>query len=243
MFAYVGIAGLFFSAILILAPIKLSRAGKARWKGKYVSMCYFSCLGAGFIIIELVFVQIFMKLIGFPIYTYSVVIFTMLMSAATGSLAAKTFNISPRKYWATPFIGVMAYGTVLLLGHSITIDIFLNASLPVRILCAAVMIFPLGFFMGMPFPLGILSLRDQPSGAIAWAWGMNGLFTVLGGMMTGLLSIFYGFKTTFLVAIVIYLLSFVFFSRLRLTTEVDAARETPPSNTAALVYEPPQAGF
>ena len=63
----------------------------------------------------------------------------------------------------------------------------------------------MGFFMGMPFPLGILALRAQPPGVIAWAWGTNGYFTVLGGVASGVLSLFVGFRWTFLFGLVLYL--------------------------------------
>lgn len=34
----------------------------------------------------------------------------------------------------------------------------------------------------MPFPLGILAIRHQPRGAVAWAWAWrtNGIFTAVG---------------------------------------------------------------
>ena len=94
-------------------------------------------------------------------------------------------------------------------------EMFLKSGEMVRILVAIVLIFPLGFFLGMPFPLGILAVEKQPTGAIAWAWAMNGLFTVIGGMLSVLLSIFYGFKVTLLVAMLIYCLAFFLFSRMR----------------------------
>ena len=75
-------------------------------------------------------------------------------------------------------------------------------------------IFPLGFFLGMPFPLGILKLDNKPRGAIAWAWGMNGLFTVMGGLSSVLLSLFLGFRITILVSILLYIAAFALYSRL-----------------------------
>ena len=45
------------------------------------------------------------------------------------------------------------------------------------------------------------------SSAIAWAWGINGLFTVLGGGIAGVISVFVDFKVLFLIAIGVYLLA------------------------------------
>jgi uncharacterized membrane protein len=69
--------------------------------------------------------------------------------------------------------------------------------------------------MGMPFPLGILTLQRQPKGSIAWAWGMNGLFTVIGGLFGIVSSVQWGFNITLLIACVFYALAFWVFSRIR----------------------------
>lgn len=141
-------------------------------------------------------------------------IFTLPFAAALGSIAAKRFNIRPEGGWATPFIGVLLIGAVVRAIYPQLFDTFLGTSQLTRVLIASLIVLPLGLFMGMPFPLGILALQNQPKGAIAWVWGVNG--TVLGGAASGILSIFIGFKMTFLVALGIYLLSFVLFARLRL---------------------------
>jgi hypothetical protein len=83
------------------------------------------------------------------------------------------------------------------------------------VLVATALIVPPGFFMGMCFPLGILTIKDQPQGAIAWAWGMNGLFTVVGGVLSVRFSIYLGFTLTLVIGLAIYLLAYALFSRLR----------------------------
>jgi predicted membrane-bound spermidine synthase len=181
------------------------------------TLIYFSCLGAGFIIYELVFIQIFMKLIGFPLYTYSTIVFILLFSAGTGSFFSPKIGVSPTNKWLLPFVGIIISSLIILLSHDFLFNIFLSSSLLIRIFVSTLLIFPLGFFLGMPFPLGIKTLENQPKGAIAWAWGMNGLFTVVGGLLSALLSIFIGFKITILIAIVFYIIAVIAFSRIRKT--------------------------
>jgi hypothetical protein len=216
--AVVSMVGLFLSVGLVFVPLLFSTAGQEYWPAKYISLGYFACLGTGFIIIELVLIQIFMKLVGFPLYTFSVVIFTLLAAAALGSITANRFSISPERHWMIPFIGVLANGMILWWLYPRLFDVFLAAPTVERIVTTIVMIFPLAFFLGMPFPLGVLSLEKQPRGAIAWAWGTNALFTVIGGIGAGVLSIFIGFRLTLLVAIGIYMLAFLLFSKLRLAS-------------------------
>jgi spermidine synthase len=213
-----GGASLFFIVLFIFLPMFFSKAGRERWAGRAQSLVYFSCLGAGFIVFELIFIQIFMKLIGYPLYTYSTVVFALLIAAGIGSTVSGRLGISSRNRWYVPFIGVLVCSMGLLLIYQPFFEWFLQSSTIVRIIAAAGLIFPLGFFLGMPFPLGILTIEHQPAGSIAWAWAMNGLFTVIGGLGSVLLSIFYGFQLTLVVAMLIYLVAFVTYSQLRRAT-------------------------
>ncbi len=208
-------ASLFFTAVFLFIPLIFSGVGRAKWKGKFASLGYFSCLGAGFIIFELVFIQIFMKLIGYPLYTYSTIVFAMLLAAGVGSAVSGKLGINTARRWYIPFLGILVCSAAILLSYEAYSQLFLQMSVVIRILATIILIFPLGFFLGMPFPLGILTLENQPRGAIPWAWAMNGLFTVVGGLLSVLVSLFYGFKLTFFVAICIYLLAFIVFYRLR----------------------------
>ena len=61
----------------------------------------------------------------------------------------------------------------------------------------------------MPFPLGIATLEGYPKGSIAWAWALNGLFTVVGGVASVLLAVFLGFRATMFIALFIYVVAFV----------------------------------
>jgi hypothetical protein len=156
-----------------------------------------------------------MKLIGSPLYTSSIVIFMLLFSAGIGSFATSKLNITPAHRWQLPFLGILAVVLLLLLIYPYVFNFFLASPLFIRILAACGLIFPLGFFLGMPFPLGILTLQNLPSGAVAWAWGMNGLFTVIGGLAGVILSIIWGFQVTLLIACLQYVVAVLAFARIR----------------------------
>lgn len=203
-----GIISLCAAFLFIIVPLRFSVGGKStQWKKKNIVLIYFSCLGAGFIILELIFIQIFMKLIGNPLYNYSNVLFVLLFSAGLGSMMSEKLGLNSGRKWVIPFIGIFLIGALILLIHQPVFELFLSASLFIRILVTSVLIFPLGFFLGMPFPLGILQIEKYPKGMVAWAWGMNGLFTVIGGLLSVILSLIVGFKTTILIALLIYILA------------------------------------
>lgn len=227
-FFITGTAALLFALVFVFVPLLVSPAGRGRWPNMFTAIFYFSCLGAGFIIIELTLIQIFIKLIGFPLYAYSAVIFTMLLAAGLGSLSADRFDISPARRWSVPFVGLLLCGAVLWLVHPLVFGHVLAMPMAARIVIGAAMIFPMGFFMGMPLPLGILTLAKQPRGAVAWAWAMNGLFTVIGGLIAVIGSIYLGFKMMLLIGFAIYVAAGLAFLRLhRVRAEADAVPRKP----------------
>ena len=210
-----GIVSLAFAVVFTVVPLYSAERRQTPAAARYFSMMYFSCLGAGFILIELVFIQIFMKLIGYPVYTYALVLFTLLLGAGLGSIASQSLGISPARRWSWPFLGVIVYGSAFAFVYPALFDRFLSSPDAVRMAVASASMLPLGFFLGMPFPLGILVAERHPDGAVAWAWGLNGLFTVIGSLGSVLLGLAIGFQNTILVAMGIYAAAFVAFAGLR----------------------------
>src|SRR5512146_1252052 len=211
-----------FVLLLVLLPLRFSAVGRQEGSAAAPLLIYFSCLGAGFIVLELVFIQKFMNLIGSPLYTYCTVIFTMLCAAGLGSAASERLGVGPRQHWRRPFVAVIALGLALVVWYPYIARLVLAQPLAGRVALCGALLFPLGYFLGMPFPLGILAIRHQPRGAIAWAWGMNGVFTVVGGLVSALLSLEQGFNFTILVALACYAGAAAVFARMR---DMAAARE------------------
>jgi spermidine synthase len=210
-----GIASAFLVVVFIFVPLRFSQVGREQRATAVPLLAYFSCLGAGFITLELVLVQKFMHVIGSPLYTYSTVIFSMLFAAGIGSAASEKLGIGARRRWVLPFVGVLASGALLVgiypwLSHA-------ALALPVagRVLVSGLAIVPLGFFLGMPFPLGILAIEQQSRGAVAWAWGMNGLFTAIGGLLSVVASTQFGFNATILFALFLYVVALAVFMPMR----------------------------
>jgi len=204
-----------FVILLVLVPLRFSRVGREEGAAAAPLLVYFSCLGAGFIILELVFIQKFMNLIGSPLYTYSTVICTMLCGAGLGSAASERLGMSAQRRWSPPFLAVIAIGLALVVGYPSIAHLVLAQPLAGRVALSVALLFPLGFFLGMPFPLGILAIERQPRGAVAWAWGMNGICTVVGGLLSVLLSYEEGFDFTLLVALACYAGALAVFVKMR----------------------------
>jgi hypothetical protein len=106
-----------------------------------------------------------------------------------------------------PFVAIPLYGFVLLMLKEPLLNYSLQWSTLLRIGSTVVLIAPLGFFLGMPFAIGIASSYAKGKGAVGWAWAVNGLFTVLGSVTSIIVAIFIGFIPTLLGAFSIYILA------------------------------------
>ena len=201
-------AALLIAVVCLFGPLLFSQVGREQWDGKAAFVSYFACLGAGFIAIELVFIQLFYKLVGFPLYTYVSVVFAFLLSAGIGSYCTDIFKLHERRLARfLPFIAIPLYGFVLLMLKEPLLNYSLQWSTLLRIAVTIVLISPLGFFLGMPFAIGIASSYGNGKGAVGWAWAVNGLFTVLGSVTSIVVAIFIGFIPTLLGAFSIYILA------------------------------------
>jgi len=220
---FTGAASLIFIVAFVVIPLWFARVGKEEGATSIPLLIYFSCLGAAFITLELVFIQKFTHLVGSPLYTYSTVIFSMLCGAGIGSAASERMGIGPRHRWPLPFVAIIVLGTTLVLLYPAMSHLALALPLVGRVAVVAAMIFPLGFFLGMPFPLGVLAIANHPRGAIAWAWGMNGLFTVAGGFIAMLISIRFGFDRTIGIALGLYAVAWCVFRGLLHSERVEVA--------------------
>jgi hypothetical protein len=76
-----------------------------------------------------------------------------------------------------------------------------------KIPVSVVLIAPLAFLMGMPFPIGLGVVSSHLSSWIPWAWGVNGCASVVSAILATLLAIHLGFVFVVIVAAGFYLLA------------------------------------
>jgi hypothetical protein len=69
-----------------------------------------------------------------------------------------------------------------------------------RIAIALALVAPLGFVLGMPFPLALGLAMQRSSVLGSWAWGVNGFFTVIGTILALMLDMMVGFRMVLLLA-------------------------------------------
>jgi len=163
-----------------------------------------------------VMIQLFSLLLGEPVYTFAIVLAALLLFTGLGSWISGKYTLNPIRALR---ISIITLCVLLLLASFFLPPLLrLAIALPMaaRILLAILLIMPLGILLGMPFPSGIKMMSKQAPSLIAWAWGVNGFFTVIGSVVALILSMMIGFQGVLWIAIVIYLLSMFFIGKTNL---------------------------
>ena len=80
----------------------------------------------------------------------------------------------------------------------------LGGAFSARVAVAIAVVAPLGFVLGMPFPLGLRWLERGAPGLLPWAWALNGYFTVIGSALTVAIALSWGFGWVLLLATLLY---------------------------------------
>ena len=70
---------------------------------------------------------------------------------------------------------------------------------------AVLLIAPLAFVMGMPFPLGLAGVAARTPTLTPWAWAVNGFASVVAAVLATVLAIHWGFTMVVIVAVALYL--------------------------------------
>ncbi len=190
-----------FAALLLIGSRLLDfRAPRGR------TIAYFAALGVGFIIVQVALIQRLILLLGHPIYTLVVILFTLLLAGGLGSRFAARFpaeRIHKALGWILP--GVTAMIVLAAFGLPAAVSAAIPLGQTERIVVAAAMVFPFGFLMGMPFPLGLRRhAEDEKGSPVSSLWGINGVASVVGSIGGMMLAVAAGFTSVFLVGAACY---------------------------------------
>ena len=192
-----------FVVLFVVGPLMVGGgwpgAGWARW------LAYFGALGAGFMLLEVALLQRFVLLLGHPVYSLTVTLFSLLLGTGLGSVVSRRVEES-RVGRVTTMTLVAIVGAALVC--RVVVPWLVNVAIPwtltVRIAVAVAILVPLGTLLGMALPGGMRLLASRKPEIAPWGWGMNGAFSVIGATMAVFIAMNWGFSTTFLAAAGVY---------------------------------------
>jgi len=207
-----------FSVVLILLPLGYKRRKQGApgvTTGRLKVFYYFFAIGLAFLFIEIAFMQKFILFLYHPIYAIAAMLAAFLLFSGIGSFwSGKLLQTMPQYtvlYYA--IAGIIILSLVYLLSLDTLFTLFIKLPVIFKMAVAAVLIAPLAFCMGMPFPLAMASLAQHAKQDIPWAWGINGCASVVSAVLATLLAIHFGFSAVILIAMVLYATCLLTFPR------------------------------
>lgn len=195
------------SAVLILLPLRWVRQRATGSAHNLRVLVYFASIGLGFMILELAFFEQLALYLGHPTYALVAVLTAFMVAAGLGSAFTRSRS-APMNGRATrvdhPCLIVVLVGLVIWLGLPKLLSATLALPVLARFLVALVALGPLGFVLGMPFPVGLARAAARRSIWLPWAWGINGSASVVGAASVPLLALHLGFSNVILVGLLFY---------------------------------------
>ena len=197
--------------LLLLGLPLLRRAptGLTALTGVGAGLLYVSCLGYGYLAVETVLIHELVLFVGHPTYAITVVILAMLLLSGIGSMVIQ--NLDEAKlptYLRGALMLVLVLGALqawvvpeLLHSYAFGLPLIVRSAITFTVLA------PLGFFMGMPFPLALRILHPSAAGIVPWAWALNGWMSVVASLATVLVSRAWGYSVAFTIALLAYALA------------------------------------
>ena len=210
---------LVFGALAVLSPLLWLRRSSEQKDHRIRPLWvvgYFFAIGLAFLFIEIAFIQRFLRFLHHPIYAIAVSLTAFLIFAGLGSLACGPLSarMGRLRLAGTALSGIGLLSLLYLFGLDWLFGSLGQLNLLTKALLAGLLIAPLAFLMGLPFPLALSLLRAEENSLVPWAWGINGYASVVSASLATLIAIHYGFSSVIVSAVATYLLAWVLFARM-----------------------------
>jgi hypothetical protein len=180
------------AVLLILGPLAVMRVRGLRSWVVMPFAVYFASLGAGYIFAMSGLIQRAVLFLGHQAYAFAVVIGGLLVWAGVGSmLAGRARSMQRTMVFAVAVICAML--AVVQFGLDPLFSLTASLGLPARIGVALVAIAPLGIALGTMFPTGLALVKARSPHFVPWAFGINGVFSVIGTTLVLPGSIAFGY--------------------------------------------------
>jgi hypothetical protein len=189
------------TAALFFAPfVWFGRPQRAAafWSGSG----YFAAIGAGFMLLELSWLQHSVLFLGHPSTATAVVLGSLLAGSGVGAALAGRARVS---LWLLP-----AAALVISLGLGPLFRALLGQALALRCLVAGGVFAGAGVLLGVALPTGLMRF---PAEQRAWFWAVNGAFGVLASALSIALAMTLGLRNTALLGAAAYAVAALCFQR------------------------------
>jgi spermidine synthase len=167
-------------------------------------LVYFGGAGLGYLGLEVALLQKFGLFLGHPNYALSVVLASLLLATGLGSLFSGPIvrRLGGVRFVSYALCGVVLAELLLLLPR---LPGLVGLSFPLRALLVLALVSPIGVCLGTFVPTALERLKTEAPAFVPWAWGLNGIFSVLAPVLAIAVSISFGISALMLVSLPVYL--------------------------------------
>ncbi len=176
------------------------RAPATRW-------LYFLAIGVAYIIVEIALIQTFILFMGHPTYGMIVVVFPLLVGSGLGSRWSGGLHSPDRATLVVPVLLALVLAATHLVLLPEVLPLAQTFSRTVRGLLAVLFLLPLGFLMGIPFPVGVRCADARGGNILPWLWSANAGGSVFGSVLAVVLAMTIGIPGAGTVGGLCYLLA------------------------------------
>ncbi|MCP4699981.1 MAG: hypothetical protein GY862_24485 [Gammaproteobacteria bacterium] len=206
LFALVGIISVLCIYLPLRGLAKKIERPKETWKYGTV----LGAIGIGYLAVEISLMQRFGLFLGHPNYAISVVLASILFSTGLGSVFYQSILRKMKKIrYVSYLLAFIIFAEYFLVLPDILL--LIDISFILKTIVVFALIFPIGILLGVYMPATIDRLKIVSSSFVPWAWGINGVFSVLSPILCIGLSISFGIGAVLMSAIPIYIIAGMFF--------------------------------
>jgi hypothetical protein len=154
--------------------------------------------------------------LGYPSYSLSVTLCALLLSTGLGSMLSARYPST----WRVPLALLAAIAACVAFYRFVwpaVVGRLVGLALPWRVLVAIAVVAPLGVALGAFMPLGltrVARLGEASREYVAWAWAVNGFFSVISSVLSTILAMVIGFDAIMAAALGLYVLAVIALTRL-----------------------------
>ena len=188
------------SALALVIPLYMVRDAH---RPPLSQLLYFIAIGLGYLMLEIALIQRFVLFLGFPTYALSVVLFAVLIFTGVGSHLSSRWK-RPRRALSVDLVVVAALIFISAFSLQPMLRSMIGLPFTARVLVTIALLAPFGLTLGMAMPIGLRRLSGLHPSGVPWAWGVNGVASVLASVLAVFIAINFGFTVTTVLASVCY---------------------------------------
>ncbi len=196
--------------VLVILPLVVFKRGGLRVEGAGRQVVYFTAVGLAYLAVEIVTLQRLTLYLGHPLKALGAGLLAFLVFSGIGASVSARVEPGRERRGAALACCVVV---LLLAAHALLVPMIYRATLAqsddARLAIAIVLLAPVAFAMGFPFPLALRRARAAAPALLPCAFGVNGAASTVASAAAILCAMDLGFSRVLAGAAALYLLAAV----------------------------------